>query len=59
MTSESSTNDQGADPSADVKKQNPGEITTADQVSKHDPHKVEKIAEAGEPAVNHNAENPT
>jgi hypothetical protein len=81
-------NDEGADPSEDIKKQNAGETSTADvdgtgaihgrgksrplslgadtspneavaAVRDDDPHKVEKIADAAEPDVDHNLENPT
>jgi hypothetical protein len=37
-------NDEGADPNADSKKQNPGATTAADQVAADDPQKVEKLA---------------
>ena len=42
-------NDEGADPSTDIRKQNPGETTTADKVGSNDPHKAEKLAQAGDP----------
>lgn len=48
---------QGADPSDDIRKQNPGETTTANMIDGEDPHKVEKLAKAGEPAVDPNTEN--
>jgi hypothetical protein len=47
--------DEGADPSEDIQKQNRGETTTADQVSANDPHKVEKLAKAGEPQIDPDA----
>ncbi|MEG3178257.1 hypothetical protein U1872_18595 [Sphingomonas sp. RB3P16] len=40
-------NDEGADPSSDLKAQNPGETTIADQVSQDDPKKAEKLTKAG------------
>lgn len=39
--------DEGADPSADLKKENPGGTTTADLVSGDDPHEAQKLTEAG------------
>jgi hypothetical protein len=44
---EQANSNEGADPSADLKKENPGETTTADLISGDDPHKAQKLAEAG------------
>ena len=38
-------NDEGSDPTKDIKAQNPGETTAADQVDADDPHKTEKLAD--------------
>ena len=59
MTDKSDQANEGAGASDDSQKQNPGGATTADRVDKHDRHKVEKLAKAGEPAVDPNIENPT
>jgi len=43
-------NDEGADPLPDIRKQNPGQKTSADlaaELAPDDPHKVEKLAKAG------------
>ncbi|WP_260596627.1 hypothetical protein [Sphingomonas endolithica] len=48
MTAEEpAINDEGADPSSDIQKQNPDEKTTADIVGKDDPNKAEKLTKAG------------
>lgn len=39
--------DEGADPADDIKKQNPGERTSADAIDPDDPHKVEKLSKLG------------
>jgi hypothetical protein len=57
MANQSVNANEGADPSEDIRKQNPGETTTADladrpeadRTNKDDPHKVEKLAKAGRP----------
>lgn len=51
-------NDEGADPTDDIKK-GPGQSTTRGAPDSVDPHKVEKLAKTGEPAVDPNIENPT
>ena len=38
---------EGSDPTNDIKQQNPGETTAADGVPADDPHKTEKLAELG------------
>jgi hypothetical protein len=43
---------EGADPSEDIRKQNPGETTTADLAERtdaDDPHLAEKLTKAGRP----------
>ena len=47
-------NDEGADPTDDIKKENAGSVVNND-----DRHKTEKLAKAGEPEVDPNEENPT
>ena len=49
MGDDQTNSEEGADPSEDIKKQNPQRTTTADQVAGDDPHKVEKLAKAGRP----------
>ena len=52
--SEAPNADEGADPSEDIRRQNPGERTTADladQVGADDPHKAEKLTTAGRPEM--------
>jgi hypothetical protein len=51
---EAANADEGADPSEDIRRQNPGERTTpdlADQVGADDPHKAEKLTTAGRPEM--------
>lgn len=52
-------NDEEPDRTDDITRQNAVKTTTADDPSSDDPHKVEKLAKAGEPAVDPNMENPT
>lgn len=40
-------NDDGADPTNDITKQNPGAGNAADAIAADDPHKVEKLAKLG------------
>ena len=47
-------NDEGADPTDDIKKENAGSVVNND-----DRHKAEKLAKACEPEVDPNEENPT
>ncbi len=54
-TNDETNSNEGADPSDDIKKQNPGETTTADAVPSDDRHKVEKLAKAGRPGVDPDA----
>ncbi len=44
---EAGNSDEGADPSGDIQKQNPSGTTTADQIDKEDPNKVEKLTKLG------------
>ena len=53
-------NDEGADPTDDIKKQNPGQATTlsdahAKKGSDADPKKVQNLAKAGRPDFNPDA----
>jgi hypothetical protein len=41
-------NDEGADPTGDLKAQSPDRKTGADSVAADDPHKTEKLANSGE-----------
>jgi len=41
-------NDEGADPTSDLKHQNVKSDAKADQISEDDPHKVEKLAKMGD-----------
>lgn len=55
---ERTSNDEGADPISDIRKQNPGEKTSADladELDPNDPHKVEKLTKAGRPDFDPNA----
>ena len=47
MTDVEKANDEGADPTKDIKRQNPGATTASDAIGKDDPHKVEKLAKIG------------
>lgn len=55
---EHTSNDEGADPTSDIRKQNPGEKTSADladELDPDDPHKVEKLTKAGRPDFDPNS----
>ena len=43
-------NDEGADPTDDIKRQKPGHATMADVIDKDDPHKAEKLTNLGQDA---------
>ena len=47
MPDDQANADEGASPEKDLRAQNLGETTTADQVNADDPHKAEKLAKAG------------
>jgi len=57
MTDDRSNADEGADPSSDIKKQNPGETTTSDLVDRgrEDTGKTEKVTKAGREDFDPNA----
>jgi hypothetical protein len=47
MTDDQANGNEGANPENDLKRQNPGETTTADLTDANDPHKAEKLTKAG------------